>query len=117
MIVAVVYDKPAVKDAEDPSVRDVNAFVARLVRSALPGAHFVEFFTWMKHLPSWIAPWKREAETWHRRDGQMFEGLYLDVKERQAKGDERPSFAASLAQTQERHNLSDKECSWLAGTL
>lgn len=83
MIVSLVYDKPPVTDSNDPTVSDINNFVARLVHAALPGAHFVEFFTWMKYLPSWSARWKREAEAWHRKDSKMFEGLYQDVKARQ----------------------------------
>ncbi len=34
-----------------------------------------------------------------------------------AKGDERPSLASTLIQDAGRHDLTDRENSWLAGTM
>ncbi|EMD35207.1 hypothetical protein CERSUDRAFT_107188, partial [Gelatoporia subvermispora B] len=117
MIMTVVYDWPILKDGRDPLVTDVNDFVERLLKAAFPGAHLVEFFPWMKALPSSIANWKRNAEEWFRKDSAMFEGLYNTVKERVLNGDPRPSLSASLVTEQERHGLSGKEAAWLAGTM
>ncbi|OCH87844.1 cytochrome P450 [Obba rivulosa] len=117
MIMTIVYDWPVLKDVKDPLVTDVNDFVERLLKAAFPGAHLVEVFPWMKHLPSSIAKWKRDAEEWFKRDSAMFEGLFNTVKERALNGDQRPSFSATLALEQERHGLSGKEAAWLAGTM
>ena len=45
-------------------------------------AHLVEFFTWMRYLPEWMAKWKREAMKWYKHDSAFFVGLYNDVRKR-----------------------------------
>ncbi|KAJ3848269.1 cytochrome P450 [Lentinula lateritia] len=117
MIWSVIYDKPPITSTQDPQIARINDFITRIVRAAFPGAHYVEFFTWMKYLPSSIAKWKREAEEWYRKDSELFEGLFLEVQQRVTSGEERPSFAANLIRDSERHGLSDKESAWLAATL
>jgi hypothetical protein len=52
MIMSVVYGRPAIMSGQDHSVQVVNEFAERLTRAALPGAHLVEFFTWMRYIPS-----------------------------------------------------------------
>ncbi|KAJ7321576.1 cytochrome P450 [Mycena albidolilacea] len=101
----------------DPSIAAVNDFMTRIVRAAFPGSHYVEFFPWMKYLPSSIAKWKRNAEEWYRKDSKVFEDLYSEAKHRVKTGEDRPSFAANLVRDIERHGLSDIESAWLAATL
>ena len=48
MILGVVYDKPSLQSNQDPAIAQVNDFIGRIVRAAYPGAHFAEFFRWMK---------------------------------------------------------------------
>jgi hypothetical protein len=61
MVMSVIYDTPPITSELDSSVKAVNDFVARLTRAALPGAHFVEFFPWMMHIPSRCGPfWIRK---------------------------------------------------------
>ncbi|SJL10290.1 related to O-methylsterigmatocystin oxidoreductase [Armillaria ostoyae] len=115
-IMSMVYDTPPTSE-QDPSVKNINEFVARLTRAAMPGAHFVEFFPWMRYIPSKYAKWKREAEESYAKDSAMFEGLFNGVKDRVAKGDERPSLASTLIQDAGRHDLTERENSWLAGTM
>ncbi|KAI3620758.1 cytochrome p450 [Moniliophthora roreri] len=117
MVWSVVYDKEPITDVMDPQVAAVNDFITRIVRAAFPGAHYVEYFTWMKHLPSWMAKWKRDAEEWYKKDSEMFEGLFLEAKQRVKSGEDRPSFAANLVRDTERHGLSDRESAWLAAAL
>ncbi|KAJ7697080.1 cytochrome P450 [Mycena metata] len=117
MVWSVVYDKPVIANSEHPSIATVNAFMARLVRAALPGSHYVEFFPWMKHIPSSMAKWKRDAEEWYRKDSKVFEDLYTEAKHRVAAGDDRSTFAANLARNVNHHGLSDKESAWLAAAL
>ena len=56
MVMSILYDTPPIMSELDPSVKAINDFVARLTRAALPGAHFVEFFPWMVHIPSRCGP-------------------------------------------------------------
>ena len=78
----LVYDHPSITTEENPSITRINQFVHRLTRAALPGAHFVEFFTWMRYLPEWMAGWKRSAMDSYRRDNGFFVELFEDVKKR-----------------------------------
>ncbi|KAK0205295.1 cytochrome P450 [Desarmillaria ectypa] len=115
-IMSIVYDRPPTSE-QDPSIKRINDFATRLTRAAMPGAHLVESFPWMQRIPSKYAKWKREAEGWYAKDSFMFESLFKSVKDRLAKGDERPSFAATLVQDARRHGLTERESSWLAGAM
>lgn len=135
MIWDVIYDKPPITDVEDPEITRINDFTTRVVRAAFPGAHYVEFFTWIKYLPRSVARWKRDAEEWFRKDTQFFEGLFLEAQHRvvcafvqhhdiaimiccpQESGEARPSFAANLIRDKERYGIPDRESAWLAATL
>ncbi|KAG6885270.1 hypothetical protein C0993_003857 [Termitomyces sp. T159_Od127] len=79
---STVYDLPTLASEDDPAIRQINDFVERLAQAALPGAHFVEFFPWMRYLPTWIAKWKRDALDWYKSDSITFEAMYDDVKHR-----------------------------------
>ena len=50
---SVVYDHPTIKSDQHPTVEFVNDLIHRVTSAALPGAHLVEFFPWMRHIPSW----------------------------------------------------------------
>ncbi|KAI0065155.1 cytochrome P450, partial [Artomyces pyxidatus] len=117
VIMSVSYDTPSILSKEDSAVRAIEDIVAHFERAALPGAHLVEFFPWMMHIPRRFAKWRREAERWFARDSAMFEGLYnrlLAVKE---KGADRPSISGMLIKNAERYGLSGRESAWLAGTM
>jgi hypothetical protein len=49
MIMSVVYDLPVESD-NDPNVSRVKEYMERLLASTA-GAHWVEFFPWMKYIP------------------------------------------------------------------
>ncbi|KAH9065324.1 cytochrome P450 [Lactarius vividus] len=117
MVLSVVYDQPTIKPGQDHNVKLINDFVQRLTRAAYPGAHLVEFFPWMRYIPSRFATWKRNAEAWYRQDSAMFEGLFNTVHVNSVKGDDRPSLCATLIRDAGRHQLSNRENSWLAGTM
>ncbi|KAI0284840.1 cytochrome P450 [Russula brevipes] len=114
MIMSVVYGRPPITSGQDPSIQVVNEFTERLTRAALPGAHFVEFFTWMRYIPSSLAKWKRIAEDRYKQDSAMLEGLFHEVEADVAKGDYRQSLCAKLIR---ESKLSLRENSWLAGTM
>ncbi|KAH9058060.1 cytochrome P450 [Lactarius vividus] len=117
MIMSVTYDTPPIVSELDPGIKAVNDFVARVLRAALPGAHFVEFFPWMRHIPSRFAKWKRDAEHWYEKDSAMFESLFNSVREKMSKGIDRPSLVRTLIKDAERYGLSDRENSWVAAIM
>jgi hypothetical protein len=52
MILSVVYGYPTITSEQDHRVEAINDFSKRLTSAAIPGAHLVEFFPWMRHVPS-----------------------------------------------------------------
>jgi len=52
MILSVVYGYPAITSEQDRNVEVINDFAGRISHAAYPGTHLVEFFTWMRHIPS-----------------------------------------------------------------
>ena len=48
----VLYGYPTVRSEDDPVVEAISNFGARLFKATLPGAHPVQFFPWLRHIPS-----------------------------------------------------------------
>lgn len=78
-IASAVYAWPPLTKSDDGLVHRIDELMRRLVMAGLPGRYLVEIFPIMKHLPTWMAKWKREGLEWHRRDTEMFEGFYDNV--------------------------------------
>ncbi|KAI0269698.1 cytochrome P450 [Russula aff. rugulosa BPL654] len=114
---SIVYGHPTLTSEQDHIVRVINDFSERLFHAMGTGAHLVEFFPWLRHFPSSLAKWKRDAEALYKQDSKMFEGLLHTVETNVAKGDDHQSVAATLIREVERNKLSSKERSWLAGNL
>ncbi|KAJ6460520.1 cytochrome P450 [Mycena sanguinolenta] len=85
VVLSMVYDTPPLLSEEDSKITRVNDFAERIERAAYPGTYLVEYFTWMRHLPSWVAKWKREVLAQHRIDDEMFRGLFNEVADRVSK--------------------------------
>ncbi|KAJ7493604.1 cytochrome P450 [Mycena latifolia] len=117
VVLSMLYDLPMLLSEHDPKITLINDFVERLVRAAYPGTFLVEYFTRMRYLPEWMAPWKRAVLAQHLVDDAMFQGLFNEVEQRVAQGDQRASFCATLLEQGDRHELDGKESAWLAATL
>jgi len=52
MSLSVVYGYPTLASDQDRIVRVINNFTACLFNAVNMGAHLVEFFPWLRHLPS-----------------------------------------------------------------
>ncbi|KAJ3512156.1 hypothetical protein NLJ89_g3687 [Agrocybe chaxingu] len=116
VIASIVYDTPTLKSEEDPLVMEVNQFTARLTKAALPGAHFVESFPWMKYIPASLAKWKQIALESYKKDTSMLTGLMQPVRNQIASGEDRPSFSATVI-NDKSHNMTEAESAWLAGSV
>ncbi|KAH9966016.1 cytochrome P450 [Russula dissimulans] len=117
MILSVLYGYPTIISEQDQTVEAINNCADRLTHAAYPGAHLVEFFPWMRYIPSSLAKWKRVAANSFKKDSEMFEGLFHTVEANVAKGDDHQSLCSTLIREVDRNKLSSKERSWLAGTL
>ncbi|KAH9054052.1 cytochrome P450 [Lactarius deliciosus] len=117
IMLSVNYHFPPVDSEGDPVVVGVAKHVERLLHEIQPGTRLVEFFTWMRYIPSRFAKWKRDAEYWFIQDSFMLEGLFGKVADDLANGIDRPSFGATVIINQNKHDLSKSEQAWLVGTM
>jgi cytochrome P450 len=50
-ILSILYDYPTLKDEHDKILTRIHAFIDLMSAAAIPGAHLVESFPWMIHIP------------------------------------------------------------------
>ena len=81
-LLSVVYDRPMVSSTDDPTLIKVNRFFEIGIEYGQLGNYLVEFFPWMKYIPSSVATWKRLAEERHKEYSDMFVGLFGEVEDR-----------------------------------
>lgn len=56
MSLSVLYGYPTLKSEQDHNVEAINNFAERLLKAVVLGAHPVQFFPWLQHLPSrWVS--------------------------------------------------------------
>ena len=81
-MLSVVYDLPMVSSTDDPTLVKANRFLDIVLDYGQLGNYLVEFFTWMKYIPSSVASWKRLAEERYEEFSDMFVGLFREVEDR-----------------------------------
>ena len=52
IILSALYGYPTIMSEQDPTVKAINHCADKLTRAAYPGAYLVEFFPWMRYIPS-----------------------------------------------------------------
>ena len=77
-----MYDLPGVLSTHDPIVLKISKFTDTLIDYASPGHYLVEFFPWMKHIPSSMAGWKRKAEQEFLEYSDVFGAMFRQVEDR-----------------------------------
>ncbi|KAI9438802.1 cytochrome P450 [Lactarius indigo] len=117
IILSINYHLPPVESEDDPVVVDIVNHVQRGLQELQPGARLVEYFPWMKYIPSRFAKWKRDAQYWFIQDSQRLELLLGKVADDLAKGIDQPSFGATLIKNQDKYCLSEREQAWLVGDM
>ncbi|KAI9433722.1 cytochrome P450 [Lactarius indigo] len=106
IMLSVNYHLPPVESEDDPYVVGVENQVRRFLREVQPGTRLVEF-----------AKWKRDAQYWFIQDSLRFQGLLGKVADDLENGIDRPSFGATVIETQSKHGLSELEQAWLVGVM
>jgi hypothetical protein len=48
---SILYDYPTLENEHDKTLAGIHAFNERMSAAAAPGAHLVELFSWMVHIP------------------------------------------------------------------
>jgi hypothetical protein len=117
IMLSINYHFPPVDSEDDPVVVGVVEHAERVMHEMKPGARLVEFFTWMRYIPSRFAKWKRDGESWFIHDSHMYGRLLGKVANDLANGIDRPSFAASVIQNTSKHDLTELEQIWLVGNM
>ncbi|KAJ7482249.1 cytochrome P450 [Mycena galericulata] len=115
-VLGVVYAYPPVS-FEDPLVQRVEDYVDRLLKAALPGNYLVDIIPVMKHLPLWLAPWKRHGYSWFKQDTEMWLNLVDNVRSGLKFGERSDSLVAKLIDPTQPQNLDQVETAWLAGMM
>ncbi|KAH9059147.1 cytochrome P450 [Lactarius vividus] len=117
VVLSINYHLPPVESEDDPVVVEIVNQVQRVLHEIQPGARLVEYFPWMKYIPSRFAKWKRHAQYWFIQDSLRYERLLSKVADDLAKGIDRPSFGATLIKNQDKYHLSEREQAWLVGDM
>ncbi|KAH8982499.1 cytochrome P450 [Lactarius akahatsu] len=117
IILSINYHLPPVESEDDPVIVGVVNHVERAARELRPGARLVEYFPWMRYVPSRFAKWKRDAQYWFIQDSLRHEPLLSKVADDLAKGIDQPSFGATLIKNQGKYHLSERERAWLVGDM
>ncbi|KAF5368991.1 hypothetical protein D9758_002839 [Tetrapyrgos nigripes] len=114
-ILSLVYAIPSIQSPEDPTFAFMDDFLTRSTAALL---HVIDAFPILDKLPGFIARWRHNAGKDFQRFTGVFEEMYLRIKNKFVDGmEQRSSFCAILAETQDRHAMSDRESAWLAGVL
>ena len=116
LIFRIGYGKPIVtgKEKQLQRILDVNH---NLERIASPGAYLVDTFPVLKYLPTFMAPFKREARRLHAMELSLFNELLNDVRTKVSEGRGQPCFARTFLTEQAKLQLSDDEGAYALGTL
>lgn len=95
---SVNYHLPPVESVDDPRVVGIADLLQRLLTEMKPGARLVEYFPWLRYVPSRyvahrainrgfphmqcrFAKWKRDAKYWFIQDTIMLERLLDNVSD------------------------------------
>lgn len=76
-------------------------------------------FPGLLHLPSWLAPFKREAARLHAEELSLFSSLIREVEIRLGTGDSKVEYAFTTKWLQDKssYGLADSEAYYVLGTL
>ena len=96
---SVTYHFPPVESEDDPHVASITNHLQRTLHEMEPGARLVEYFPWLRYVPSRcvvhrtinhrfspilqcrFAKWKRDAQYWFIQDTLMLKRLLSNVSE------------------------------------
>ena len=139
-IFSTVYGWPALdpeKNALD--IKHIYDLARRIADAGLPGAFLVDLFPAMRHLPAWMAKWKREGLRWHDEMTKIFEGFSADARQKfvsaspcrfylfrplsqlkqlkQTVDQTQENYASKLLRDQHRHKFSEKKMAWQSAMM
>ncbi len=116
VIMRLAYGK-TIETGDEPYIQDALKVVHTVERVASPGAYLVDTFPCLMYLPSWLAPFKREAASLHDFEITLFRGLLSEVREKVKQDKALKCFSTTFLDKQAEFGLSDDEGAYVIGTL
>lgn len=116
LILRLIYDA-RIETGDEEMVRLVYENQSNVERVAAPGQYLVDVLPILMWLPSWLAPFKREAAAHRKREVTLFGGLVEDVKKEVDSGKAGPSFTRQWLENKEQWGLDDLQAAYVLGGL
>ncbi|THU99237.1 cytochrome P450 [Dendrothele bispora CBS 962.96] len=90
-----------VRSSDDPYVKEAEEGVEGFVSAAIPGTFWLDYFPFLKYVPSWMpgASFQNKAEKWRKATSVMVNRPFENVKEQMAKGSLDPCFVYHCLQS------------------
>ncbi|EED82225.1 predicted protein [Postia placenta Mad-698-R] len=105
IIMGICYGKRV--DEHDEDLKEILESNRTLNQDALPGAHLVDLFPILDHLPDFLAPWRKDARAKH-----LFCRLADAVRTRMRQGTASHCLIAQLWEQQSGLALDDKSVAY-----
>ncbi|CAO1638006.1 unnamed protein product [Sympodiomycopsis kandeliae] len=106
-----------VHDYFDPLVQRVNESVKKAALAVNPGAYLVDFFPWMKVLPTMIARWKADGRSWHQEELDLFKQEVEFVIKHNNEGNHRKCFVNHMMEDASGKAMTRDAQAYAAGSL
>ncbi|KAF4548076.1 Cytochrome P450-like protein 54 [Elsinoe fawcettii] len=106
-----------VETGEERIVRLVYENQSNSERVSAPGKYLVDVLPILMYLPTWMAPFKQEAEAHRRREVALFSNLVSEVEDKVKSGKAGESFTRSWLEAKEKFGLSDLQGTYVLGGL
>lgn len=118
LIMQLAFGQKIITGQEEP-IRRIYTVLTHLSRLSAPAGYLVNVFPILLHLPSWLAPFKREAAKLHAEELDLFSSLVKEVETRRNEGDPRAenTFTSKWLEDKPSYGLTDPEAYYVLGTL
>lgn len=121
LIFRIGYGK-AIRTGEEEHAQRILQVVHTVERIASPGSYLVDSLSFLKYLPEWMAPFKREGRHLHEIELNLFRTLLRDVQADTEQvnggaGSLAPSFACTWLENKGSFGLTEDEAAYVLGTL
>ncbi|KAF6821084.1 cytochrome P450 [Colletotrichum sojae] len=116
VIVTVTYGRRVEDVTTDVVVQRNGESMGRLKSVNIPGKFAAERYPLLKHVPSFLAPWKAEVLRQREKDIELYTELMDEVRDELGPGVAQDSFAKHLLQEQASLGMSDLEIAYTAGS-
>jgi cytochrome P450 len=116
LILRLAYSKP-IQTGEESFVRRILAVVHSLERIASPGSYLVDAIPALLFLPSFLAPFKREAARLHKEEIGLFRELLQEGVQNSSTETTEDNFCGKWYKNKDFYGISEDQAAYTIGTL